>query len=668
MAPILYRFIVDTRRDESYLAPIDDLTSRLIGQATWNIGMDSPEQSFAKPARLTVTLDNMDGAFNKDTLGAELLTNGDFATWSGDNPSSWTVTGEVGADPEISQVSRDALHGGGGTGAANFYSTSAVVSIKQTILTSGTSYKCTIDISRSSEGTGYFAIYANSILVSPPYHLAGIYTFYFNATGTEFKIESYGACNMTVNTVSVKATSVYGNLVTEGILCEFEKLIPGKSRQFVGRLTSIVQTPGSISRRLVTLTFSDPMYDLLDAEYIPPLYTNVTADVPIRDLLESPLVPFPYSASYWMVGVQGSSELTQTTYIYFPPPYTLDTGVSVFSWVGDNSIDSEKEGVSAQSFLRDVVEGEIGGRFYYEPQNPGFVFHNRSRDPLNVTSTTTFSDTGDPSYEADMSSFGITPIVNQSIVSYQPRKTGTAASIIWTRENFSMGKGTTKFTARYRDPDNPNARVGATAVIPPLRGVDYNAHNSNGVNVNNKIQVTAEIGANSAEITVVSDSALGATFDNLQLRGTPLTTFEPATVNSMDGDSMRTYRFAPEKVSYRLVDGDIFAQSIADYRIYKHSTPIAAFDKIGFIRDKSSARINAQVLEPIGERITITDSWLGHTMDYYIVGYRNAVTFGGLSSLSEGTHQVTYTLKSADKEVFWILGTSLLAIGTRLAL
>lgn len=56
-------------------------------------------------------------------LGAELLTNGDFSAWTGGNPDSWVVTGEVGTDPEVSQVGSGELHGGAGTGAANFYRT-----------------------------------------------------------------------------------------------------------------------------------------------------------------------------------------------------------------------------------------------------------------------------------------------------------------------------------------------------------------------------------------------------------------------------------------------------------------------------------------------------------------------------------------------------------------
>ena len=218
MAQATWEFKIDTKRDGTYAASVDDLTSRLIGQASFNVGMNEPFQSFAQPSQLSVVLDNIDGAFNPDVLGAELLANNAFATWSGDNPSSWTVTGEVASNPEISQVGATELHNGASTGACNIYSTSSVVSISQTILTIGTTYKVTLDVSASAGSTGWIAVYDNATKVSPAYHNKGLYTFYFNATSTTFKIASSGSVDMTIDSVSVKASSVYGQLLSEGML------------------------------------------------------------------------------------------------------------------------------------------------------------------------------------------------------------------------------------------------------------------------------------------------------------------------------------------------------------------------------------------------------------------------------------------------------------------
>jgi hypothetical protein len=53
------------------------------------------------------------------TLSDEVLTNGDFSAWTGDNPDGWTVVGESGSDPMVTQV---APGGGAGTGAARLFS------------------------------------------------------------------------------------------------------------------------------------------------------------------------------------------------------------------------------------------------------------------------------------------------------------------------------------------------------------------------------------------------------------------------------------------------------------------------------------------------------------------------------------------------------------------
>lgn len=57
------------------------------------------------------------------SAGSDVLTNGNFATWSGDNPTGWTIT-ETGADPEVTERAPANGHADavGAGGAANFFS------------------------------------------------------------------------------------------------------------------------------------------------------------------------------------------------------------------------------------------------------------------------------------------------------------------------------------------------------------------------------------------------------------------------------------------------------------------------------------------------------------------------------------------------------------------
>lgn len=87
-------------------------------------------------------------------LGSELLTNGDFSAWSGDNPTGWSVSGESGSDPAISEVGSGEDHTGVGTGSANWYKTAGgFLALAQNALTAGRWYEIVPTISLIASGS-----------------------------------------------------------------------------------------------------------------------------------------------------------------------------------------------------------------------------------------------------------------------------------------------------------------------------------------------------------------------------------------------------------------------------------------------------------------------------------------------------------------------------------
>jgi hypothetical protein len=87
--------------------------------------------------------------------GAELLANADFGSWSADNPSSWSIEGESGADPEVTQRDSGQAHADTKTsgGAANFYATGgSLLRIYQSALAVGGFYKVAYGLSRVVAG------------------------------------------------------------------------------------------------------------------------------------------------------------------------------------------------------------------------------------------------------------------------------------------------------------------------------------------------------------------------------------------------------------------------------------------------------------------------------------------------------------------------------------
>lgn len=133
-------------------------------------------------------------------LGDELLTNGDFSAWTGDNPDGWTVVGEVGADPELTERAPNAGHADavGVGGAANFYKSANAVlvpRIEQNVLTVGHWYERSFEVTNLvASGAGFpGAEYALS-----PRNI-------WRATGIEHRITlNYMAGDVTVDNASAK--------------------------------------------------------------------------------------------------------------------------------------------------------------------------------------------------------------------------------------------------------------------------------------------------------------------------------------------------------------------------------------------------------------------------------------------------------------------------------
>lgn len=162
------------------------------------------------------------------SLGAELLTNGDFSAWTGGNPTGWTVTGESGSDPEVSETASNAGHGGGGTGAANFFSsaTTSAPQLSQTILTAGHIYEITYGVTNRVAGAVRAeAANINGASVSALTNVSELLT----SDATNFKLRGIGVApiDVTTDNVSVKrvTTNAQETAFADGIF-DFEYTRP----------------------------------------------------------------------------------------------------------------------------------------------------------------------------------------------------------------------------------------------------------------------------------------------------------------------------------------------------------------------------------------------------------------------------------------------------------
>ncbi len=153
---------------------------------------------------------------DKIALGGELVVNGDFAAWTLDNPDGWIVIGEVGADPEVSEVGAGQGHGGVGNGLANLFNTASgsAPSLRSIILTVFEWYRILVDV--DTVITGSIMVEDNSAgLGAALYSTTGSKISSGRAANTIFRLRAAtSGTNITIDNVSVKLQTLASLLNT----------------------------------------------------------------------------------------------------------------------------------------------------------------------------------------------------------------------------------------------------------------------------------------------------------------------------------------------------------------------------------------------------------------------------------------------------------------------
>lgn len=663
MASITYQVEVDTLRDGTYGGAIDDI-SGYVESLDWHIGFMTPyEECQGQAVQLSVTLKNDSKDFIPETTGSELVTNGGFASWSGGNLSGWTVTGESGSDPEVSQVAPYNTHGGGGSGAANLYSSDTDdIAISQTILTVGRTYHVTLNV--TARAAGAIRCYCGTTPLYVPLRKPGRYEFVFNATATSFKIQNHTAassCDVTVDNISVKQTNKY-RMINKGMLVRLRGTLNGDTRQyFEGRILDIQhQLDPQRGNVMATLIVQCPTDELMRAQFQPKLLEDVTAKEILQYLFDRALIRYPYSSQHALLDVQGCYELDSVS-LFDHDLITADTGITEHEFVGDTA--DRGQGVSAYGFIKDAIEAECGGRFFWSRAGQ-YEFHNRHRDLLNdtVTGTLSSADWMNPTYKQGNDQ------ANKVTIRFFTRKVGAAGSVVWIMPGLpiQLRNGNQRaVTARYNDPDNENAKVGIKDEITPFPGTDFTfntAEDGSGTDVSGRISVSVNWGATNAKIVFSNNSGLDAWLTYAQLRATPLITIEDE-VSASDGDSIRDHELREYPMELRLLSDRNTAQGYAHFRVGRFKYPIPHLESITLYAQSNSTTQTAAHTYTVGTIIAVTDNYTGHDQDYVIVGEHHNYQH------ASGIHQVVYTLKPYSRELFAVLnqtGKNALDSGIRL--
>lgn len=448
-----------------------------------------------------------------------------------------------------------------------------------------------------------------------------------------------------------EASPFYG-LFQQGLLVQVRAIFNSTIYPlFIGKLTAPAPlVMGNYSEHIYTLTARDLMDDLLDVEFVPDLQTDVTTDVALKQPFQKGVIAIPYAASFWILGQ--STLGVNTVLLGETEMIDFDTGKTTLAYVGDTS--GGNTTTRAQQYLRDIVAAECGGRFFYNTRTGKFTFHSRHHD-INPTSAATLAkDDYDTADYVPQSA-----VVNKVTVHYQPREVGAAGTVIYSNPNTIrlVGGETKTLTVRYRDATVENARIGAMDFINPKPGLDYIANaeaDGSGNTVTARVIVSVKFGATSAEITLVNTRGRDTYLTTLQLRGTPLRSFNRESVTTApDGESLYRYDHHPQTISIPALDDEELAQQYADSIAARKRESHAELRSIEFVANAEDGRMTQALTRDIGDVITVTNTDYDHSRLYAIVGERHRVQPGG-----EREHSVTWILKPVDTTNYWILGVT----------
>jgi len=126
-----------------------------------------------------------------EIIGSEEITNGDFADWTADVPDSWSVVDSGDASSNVTQNP---------TGQCQIISDGTLTYIQQNSLVIGVDYRLQYDITNYVSG-----LLLLDLTVDIPLETSiGSYSVDFTATSGGFVIKRQGACNVTIDKISVK--------------------------------------------------------------------------------------------------------------------------------------------------------------------------------------------------------------------------------------------------------------------------------------------------------------------------------------------------------------------------------------------------------------------------------------------------------------------------------
>lgn len=362
-----------------------------------------------------------------------------------------------------------------------------------------------------------------------------------------------------------------------------------------------------------------------------PVYTGVTGDVILTDVLSQAIIP-ANCPGIWILGMASFSELGDTTILMDVANFaTIETGTVLVSTGSDPQI------TTASQMIADVTMAERG-RFFID-RSGECTWWNRHHLLTNVAdSGTVVCSTGD--FRPTQIEYTYGELLSNVIeVTIAPPNTDTAETL-WELPNeitIPISSSSVLFATLRRD---TGQYVGASTLVASPTFSQGTA------------TVTVIEYGNQAEITLTNaSSTLNAILTSLTLSGAPTVQQNQMTVHKEDTATLTVYGERQFSVRLGALSTYADAEFVADYELFNRKAPIGMIKSVKYARALEDASSTALLGWPIGTRLAVSAAEIGHSADYFVMGEEHSWAPGA----NGGYHEMTLRLEQA-RLAMWVLG------------
>lgn len=330
--------------------------------------------------------------------------------------------------------------------------------------------------------------------------------------------------------------------------------------------------------RMITIYAEDPTANWSQQKYIPRLQTNVRIDEIITDTIDDSTLPYPYPLSGAVVDI---AIVNESAVEYSSNFIDFNQARTTLDFAGD----VEPRDSTVMAHLVNHLTAEGGGRLFWS-RDAKMVFHDRYRDFIQTTAI----DLTDDDIDEAMGENGA-QVANHITVNYAVRELGTPATKIAEATNLpiKVEQGSYRnFRLPFRS-FTTDQRIASDTVITPVVGTDvicYDAETSGSVD-NDLITIGVDrIGAREIVFSVNNPSTFGDPrskdrwIHTLQVRGTPLISYDRQSAVIFDAESIQDNGKYPLELDYAVINDADFAESLGLYTLKRYATLV---DTIGSI-------------------------------------------------------------------------------------